>query len=100
MLDVVLQAPMAFFDTTPIGRIVNRFSKDIYTLDEQLMGSLRSYLSTLLSVFSTVIVISTVTPIFTVCLIPMIIFYGMQQSYFTVRLLVYIRIFFLSTRSL
>ena len=27
MLESVLKAPMAFFDTTPVGRIVNRFSK-------------------------------------------------------------------------
>lgn len=32
LLKVVLRAPMSFFDTTPVGRIVNRFSKDIYTV--------------------------------------------------------------------
>jgi ATP-binding cassette subfamily C (CFTR/MRP) protein 1 len=74
---------MAFFDTTPIGRIVNRFSKDCYVLDEQLMSTLRSYLATMANVFSTLIVISTVTPMFLVCLIPLVIFYAMQQEYFT-----------------
>lgn len=84
LLDVVLRAPMAFFDTTPIGRIVNRFSKDCYVLDEQLMTTLRSYLATLANVFSTLVVISTVTPMFLVFLIPLVIYYIMQQEYFTV----------------
>ena len=85
LLLVVLHAPMSFFDTTPVGRIVNRFSKDVYTVDEQLMSTLRTYLQTLFSVLSTIVVISAVTPIFTICLIPIILFYGMEQAHFTVR---------------
>jgi ABC-type multidrug transport system fused ATPase/permease subunit len=84
LLAVVLHVPMSFFDTTPVGRIVNRFSKDIYTIDEQLMATLRVYLQTLFGVLSTVVVISGVTPIFTICLIPIIIFYVVEQSFFTV----------------
>ena len=29
----VMRAPLSFFDTTPIGRIVSRFSKDMYSID-------------------------------------------------------------------
>ena len=36
MLRSVVHLPMRFFDTNPSGRIVNRFSKDIGFLDEQL----------------------------------------------------------------
>ena len=36
MLHRLLRTPMRFFDTNPSGRILNRFSKDIGFLDEQL----------------------------------------------------------------
>jgi len=33
---VLLQAKMSFFDITPIGRILNRFSSDVATVDDSL----------------------------------------------------------------
>lgn len=39
MLGHILRAPMQFFDQTPIGRIINRFSKDIDTMDNVLIRS-------------------------------------------------------------
>lgn len=83
LLDVVLRAPMSFFDTTPTGRIVNRFSKDVYTLDGKLVSAMRAYFSTLANVFATIIVVTYATPSFALCLIPMIAFYINQQKYFT-----------------
>lgn len=56
----------------------------MYTVDENITSTLRSYLVTIFSVFSTVIVISGITPIFTVCLLPILAYYMMQQAYFTV----------------
>ena len=38
----VLHAPMSFFETTPLGRIMNRFSKDIDNIDNQLGGMIFS----------------------------------------------------------
>ena len=41
MLENILRSPMSFFDTTPLGRILNRFSKDIYVIDEAIPRSAR-----------------------------------------------------------
>lgn len=75
LLAVTLEAPMSFFDTTPVGRIINRFSKDMYTIDEQLVVAGRSYLSTMISVISTMFVVTTVTPMFIIGLVPIMIYY-------------------------
>ena len=48
------------------------------------MMALRSYLSTIMAVCSTIVLISAVTPLFAICLVPMIIYYGYQQNFFTV----------------
>jgi ABC-type multidrug transport system fused ATPase/permease subunit len=56
----------------------------MYTVDENIVSTLRSYLATLFSVFSTIVVISGITPIFTACLVPILVYYLLQQAYFTI----------------
>ncbi|KAI3476946.1 hypothetical protein L1887_61443 [Cichorium endivia] len=41
MLHNVFSAPMAFFDSTPLGRLVNRFTKDLDTADNAIYSSVR-----------------------------------------------------------
>ncbi len=42
LVETVLYAPMSFFDATPLGRIVNRFTKDMSQMDSTLMFNLQS----------------------------------------------------------
>ena len=79
MLANILRSPMSFFDTTPLGRILNRFSKDIYLIDEVVPRSIRMFIWTFLSVLSTIIVIVIATPIFAVVIVPLGIFYILVQ---------------------
>lgn len=71
LLMSIMHEPMWFFDTTPLGRIVNRFSKDIYTVDEVLPRSFMSYFRTLFSVIAIIFVIIISTPLFLLFVIPM-----------------------------
>ena len=75
----ILRLPMSFFDTTPSGRILNRFSKDIYTIDELIPRSVNFFLSMLLSVISTIFVISFATPWFMIVIIPLVVLYFLVQ---------------------
>ncbi|KAM9618308.1 ATP-binding cassette sub-family C member 2 isoform 1-T1 [Trichechus inunguis] len=82
LLNNILRAPMSFFDTTPIGRIVNRFAGDISTVDETLPVTLRSWIVCLLGIISTLVMICMATPIFTVVIIPLAIIYVSIQTFY------------------
>ena len=79
LLHNVMRSPMSFFETTPLGRILNRFSKDIYVIDETIPRSLRSFIFVFMSVVSTLIVISVATPYFLIVIIPLLILYLVVQ---------------------
>jgi ABC-type multidrug transport system fused ATPase/permease subunit len=70
MLGGVIRSPMSFFDTTPAGRVLNRFSKDQDTLDSSLPMNFNQLLSFAFMIAGSFITIGSVLPIFFVCLIP------------------------------
>uniref|UniRef100_A0A673UDD6 Multidrug resistance-associated protein 1 n=1 Tax=Suricata suricatta TaxID=37032 RepID=A0A673UDD6_SURSU len=82
LLNNILQAPMRFFDTTPTGRIVNRFAGDISTVDDTLPVSLRSWMLCFLGIISTLVMICTATPIFVIVIIPLGIIYTSVQMFY------------------
>ncbi|XP_067433255.1 ATP-binding cassette sub-family C member 3 isoform X2 [Thunnus thynnus] len=77
-----LHTPQSFFDTTPIGRVLNRFSKDIYVIDEALPSTVLMFLSTFFVSLSTMIVIISTTPIFAVVIAPLAFIYVFVQRFY------------------
>ncbi|XP_061601976.1 canalicular multispecific organic anion transporter 1 [Cololabis saira] len=82
LLNNILRVPMLFFDTTPSGRVVNRFAKDIFTIDEAIPQSFRSWLLCLLGVLGTLFVICLATPFFTIIIIPLAVIYFFVQRFY------------------
>ena len=79
MLKNILRSPMVFFETTPTGRILNRFSRDVETIDNTLPSLFRSWVNTTFTVISTIVVISYSTPIFLVMIVPLALLYYFIQ---------------------
>ncbi|XP_061819637.1 ATP-binding cassette sub-family C member 12-like [Nerophis lumbriciformis] len=62
MLKKIMASPMSFFDTTPTGRVLNRFSKDQDEVDSVLPLHMDPFLQFALLVACTVVIISVVFP--------------------------------------
>ena len=62
MLSAVLKAPVKFFDTNPVGRILNRFARDISIMDELLPVSFLHTLELLLFSVGAIVFPSILNP--------------------------------------
>ncbi|XP_071784145.1 ATP-binding cassette sub-family C member 9-like isoform X2 [Asterias amurensis] len=82
MLRNIVKAPFRFFDVTPLGRIMNRFSGDLDTIDKRLITSFTLFMFSSMTLLSAVVVNVIVTPIFIMFCIPIAIIYLFLQRYF------------------
>lgn len=82
LLTTILRTYQSFFDTTPTGRILNRFSQDTYTIDEQLLSNFSTLIQNIFSILGTIGVICTVTPPFLGAVVPLLLFYAFTQRYY------------------
>ena len=83
LLSSVLIAPISFFDMTPIGRILNRFSSDMIAVDEDLTQSISQLLYSAFQVIGSLIAIAAATQgTFLALLCPLCLLYYRIQKYY------------------
>lgn len=75
LLKVIVKANVKFFDVTPVGRIVNRFSSDTYTVDDSLPFIMNILLAQVFSLVGAVVVTVYGLPWLLVGVLPMTFIY-------------------------
>uniref|UniRef100_A0A7N5ZZR0 ATP-binding cassette, sub-family C (CFTR/MRP), member 9 n=1 Tax=Anabas testudineus TaxID=64144 RepID=A0A7N5ZZR0_ANATE len=84
LLNKIIHAPIRFFDITPLGQILNRFSADTNIIDQHIPPTLESLTRSTLLCLSAIGVISSITPAFLVALVPLAVAFYFIQKYFRV----------------
>ncbi|KAI5745186.1 hypothetical protein M8J76_008998 [Diaphorina citri] len=82
LLTRVFSAVIQFFDTTPQGRIISRFSKDVDILDNAIPFCIKSWLLCLFGVLATIFVICYSTPVFIFVIVPVSVLYFFIQRFY------------------
>nr|XP_048724560.1 multidrug resistance-associated protein 1-like isoform X2 [Caretta caretta] len=82
MLANVLHLPLQYFETNPVGQIINRFTKDMFIIDLRFHYYLRTWLNCTLDVIGTILVILSASPLFILVVIPLGYLYFIIQRYY------------------
>lgn len=80
VLRAILKSEIRFFDSTPVGRILQRFSRDVESVDIHLQWSFDAALHSLLNVVISLILIVFVMPLALVFLLPLLLYYYFIQN--------------------
>ncbi|KAI4254372.1 MAG: hypothetical protein LQ352_003132 [Teloschistes flavicans] len=82
MAYAIFRSPMSFFETTPTGRILNRFSSDIYRVDEVLARTFNMLFVNTARAIYTLVLIAASTPVFVALIFPLGAVYFYIQRYY------------------
>ncbi|XP_010522092.1 PREDICTED: ABC transporter C family member 2 [Tarenaya hassleriana] len=82
MLGSILRAPMVFFHTNPLGRIINRFAKDLGDIDRNVAVFVNMFMGQVSQLLSTVVLIGIVSTLSLWAIMPLLVlFYGAYLYY-------------------
>ena len=82
MLSAVVKAPVLFFDTNPVGRVLNRFSRDINIMEELLPEAFTMALQEVLYCLGAVILQSVLIPWIILPAIPLMVIFALIGRYY------------------
>ena len=82
MLSAVLRAPVLFFDNNPIGRVLNRFSRDIGIMDELLPDEFLNAVQIILFCFGAIVFPSILNPWIILPATPLMIIFILIGRYY------------------
>jgi ABC-type multidrug transport system fused ATPase/permease subunit len=62
LMNAVSRAKFKFFDVTPLGQLMNRFSKDLEAVDQEVAGVAIGVMTCAMGIVITVVLIAAITP--------------------------------------
>uniref|UniRef100_A0A3Q2QNG6 Multidrug resistance-associated protein 4 n=1 Tax=Fundulus heteroclitus TaxID=8078 RepID=A0A3Q2QNG6_FUNHE len=82
MFNAILRAPVRFFDVNPIGRVLNRFSKDIGQVDSMLPWTFTDFIQVFLQILGVIAVAASVIPWILLLVAPLLGLFIFLRRYF------------------
>ncbi|CAM9207978.1 unnamed protein product, partial [Sphacelaria rigidula] len=83
MLARVVRSPILFFDSNPVGRILNRFTKDTHFMDDMLPMTLFDFLMSFFMVLGSVTLVLAVNPWMSPSLVPAAVYFMHLLNFYT-----------------
>ncbi|KAA8514856.1 hypothetical protein F0562_018035 [Nyssa sinensis] len=82
MLNSILRAPMVFFHTNPLGRIINRFAKDLGDIDRNVAPFVNMFLGQVSQLLSTFVLIGIVSTMSLWAIMPLLVLFYVAYLYY------------------
>ncbi|XP_074454081.1 multidrug resistance-associated protein 1 isoform X2 [Larus michahellis] len=84
LLRNVARSPMVFFEQTPIGNLLNRFSREMDAIDSVIPDKVKSLLGFLFNLMEIYLVIIVATPKAAMAIVPLTVLYAAIQHFYVI----------------